>query len=463
MDASNLVLKEVNNKKSRTEKIAGEEDRLSNLHESILSRIISLLPINDAVRTSVLSTKWIHLWKTISNLHIDYYHKSDRLPKHYESLKNIVDRALAVDCPPINNFYFAVDTYGLYNDTSRIRCWITALIRRNVQKLHIFYPCYESFVLPHCLNRSDSLIELDLQLRCTFSVPPPICFSSLKVLQLLAVTFSNERFPQSREIHFSFPVLEVLSLNGCYWQKVEVANFDAPKLNSFTFVDSNNYYMTSDLVLKIHGSSPKKFKRGGYAGVDTIFTSPSSVIDATIELFHVNLEDPRRRMGLFLCTLLRQFSRLKHLALNDHTVEAFCRVEDFGGRTFIPLMHSFPHLESLTFPFGVGSANIEEEITELVVPPPCLRTRLKVVRFGVLNGIERELKLVKYLLKNAEVLEEMSITASLFLQRNTKSESEMEDLKEEVLAFPRGSNHVSILFNKWCCINPARLCLALSL
>lgn len=96
-------------------------------------------------------------------------------------------------------------------------------------------------------------------------------------------------------------------------------------------------------------------------------------------------------------------------------------------------------------------------------PPPCFRTCLKVVRFGVLDGKERELKLVKYLLKNTEVLEEMSITASIFLQRNTKSESDMEELKEEVLAFPRGSNHVSILFNKWCCINPARLCLALSL
>ena len=57
-----------NKKKSRTEKIAGEEDRLSSLHESILTRILSLLPTKDAVRTSVLSTKWIYLWTTLTNL-----------------------------------------------------------------------------------------------------------------------------------------------------------------------------------------------------------------------------------------------------------------------------------------------------------------------------------------------------------------------------------------------------------
>ncbi|OQU91016.1 hypothetical protein SORBI_3001G095366 [Sorghum bicolor] len=52
---------------------------LSNLPRDILSQILSQLPINDAVRTSVLSREWKYVWRGHTNLTFD----SATLRKHY--------------------------------------------------------------------------------------------------------------------------------------------------------------------------------------------------------------------------------------------------------------------------------------------------------------------------------------------------------------------------------------------
>ncbi|KAF6171078.1 hypothetical protein GIB67_010946 [Kingdonia uniflora] len=53
---------------SKPWKSGGSGDRISNLPDVVLHRIISLLPIKEAVATCVLSTQWKYLWISIDNL-----------------------------------------------------------------------------------------------------------------------------------------------------------------------------------------------------------------------------------------------------------------------------------------------------------------------------------------------------------------------------------------------------------
>lgn len=51
---------------------AGEwKDVINKLPESILLYILSFLPIKDVLRTSVLSTRWKHLWTPVSDIVFD--------------------------------------------------------------------------------------------------------------------------------------------------------------------------------------------------------------------------------------------------------------------------------------------------------------------------------------------------------------------------------------------------------
>ncbi|PON36446.1 F-box domain containing protein [Parasponia andersonii] len=48
-------------------------DRISDLQENVTDKIISLLPIQYAVRTSLLSSKWRYKWTMLPELVFDFW------------------------------------------------------------------------------------------------------------------------------------------------------------------------------------------------------------------------------------------------------------------------------------------------------------------------------------------------------------------------------------------------------
>lgn len=67
-------------------------DRISELPDSVLTYILSLLPTRDAVKTSVLSQRWRHMWALISSL---IY-----LCNNHESLSKFIEFVDATFDPP---------------------------------------------------------------------------------------------------------------------------------------------------------------------------------------------------------------------------------------------------------------------------------------------------------------------------------------------------------------------------
>jgi len=58
-------------KTKKTKRNHGKSDLISTLSNDILSSIISYLFVDQAVRSSILSKRWEHLWKHASHLDFD--------------------------------------------------------------------------------------------------------------------------------------------------------------------------------------------------------------------------------------------------------------------------------------------------------------------------------------------------------------------------------------------------------
>ena len=97
---------------SSRKKIAlSKEDRISELPLHIQEIILCFLPIQDAVRTSVLSRKWRHCWTTIPNLifnhRLSIFLRLDRYDgDHVKAIKfvSVVNKLLLLHNGPILKF-----------------------------------------------------------------------------------------------------------------------------------------------------------------------------------------------------------------------------------------------------------------------------------------------------------------------------------------------------------------------
>ncbi|XBH76086.1 hypothetical protein VPH35_102787 [Triticum aestivum] len=52
----------------------GGKDRLGDIADDLLQHVLSRLPLDDALRTCVLDTRWCELWRRTTSLHINAYH-----------------------------------------------------------------------------------------------------------------------------------------------------------------------------------------------------------------------------------------------------------------------------------------------------------------------------------------------------------------------------------------------------
>lgn len=110
-----------------------DEDKLTNLPEEIITHILSFLPTKDAVRCSVLSTKWTHLRKNLTNLHFDDLLSSATGEK---SFINSVKTATFASNSILHTFKLNCSQhYG----TDLVHSCISKAIRRKVRRLEILW------------------------------------------------------------------------------------------------------------------------------------------------------------------------------------------------------------------------------------------------------------------------------------------------------------------------------------
>lgn len=219
-----------------------EGDKISNLPGHIIDKILSHLPLRDAVRSSVLSSKWRYKWVTLPYLVFD--NPSVLLSSQDQTLiksklVNIVDHVLLLHSGPIQKFMLSHRDLQGVSDIDR---WILFLSRRSIKEFILEIWKGPRYKLPSSIYFCQNLVHLEL-FNCVLKLPPVFeGFKSLKSIDLQHITMDQCDF---QNLISSCPLLERLTL----------MNFDG-------FSD-----------LKIHAPNLRFFDVGGvFENVDLQFT-----------------------------------------------------------------------------------------------------------------------------------------------------------------------------------------------
>ncbi|KAL1804196.1 hypothetical protein ACET3Z_032843 [Daucus carota] len=171
------------------------KDIISDQPQSINNLILTKLPIRDAVKTSVLSSKWRYQWRTMTELVFDDKSLCLRDDKNVAE-KEFVDfilRFLMLHKGPIQKFKLSASSLKKSTD---IYQWLLVISRKDIKELVLNVPGHEwkrdnpGLSIPHIIFTFQKLNRLMLS---AFTVKPPLEFQGypcLKYLELDGVTIT---------------------------------------------------------------------------------------------------------------------------------------------------------------------------------------------------------------------------------------------------------------------------------
>ncbi|KAL7166269.1 hypothetical protein ACSBR2_037025 [Camellia fascicularis] len=445
------------------------EDRISTLPDSVLAHILSFLPTKYAVATSTLSPRWKHIWTSVPNLEFDEktllvehpwsgIHKPKDHHRHV-SFMNFIERVLLLhDLSSIQRFYLSCDPDI---DKSRLNSWISAAVKRDVREIDINVCGLIILRLPSNLFICETLVVLKLGSRVHFDVPASISFPRLKIFHVSLIYPSNDL---TQKLFSSCPVLEELSISALVGFGKTIYDISSPALKTLYISLSliSTQYRNSETVVMVDAPILECLHVADSCLVLYCLKSLSSLVKASVCVeapFPYAFSAITQVNQLF--GLLKVISNVKHLHLKGSTMAALSFANDknwpvfpnltqlelgvchnFCCKSLFDLLNGAPNLCTMVFakvPLHDGFAYSKQfNWFEPQEVPSCLRSSLKEIKISGIDASQDELNLIKYLLKNAEVLTKMTI-------RNVISsmEGENEFLKELVMA-PRCSNTCQI-------------------
>ncbi|XP_022715986.1 F-box protein At5g03100-like isoform X3 [Durio zibethinus] len=192
-------------------------DLISALPDFLIQEILSFLPIEDAIRTSVLSQRWKPLWTQIPTLSFSHNCFSFKLAKFTDFVNKTLDHFIS---PKIKNFM--INFKFEESMAARLDEWVLFATSHHVEKLSLVFdgglvyaPFAEStpYRLPQFLYINSSLKDLTLR-QCVVS-PEAESHVSWPSLKVLSVNYSRLNNEAIENIVSGSPNLQKLKLHNC--------------------------------------------------------------------------------------------------------------------------------------------------------------------------------------------------------------------------------------------------------
>ncbi|KAG5516779.1 hypothetical protein RHGRI_037504 [Rhododendron griersonianum] len=410
---------------SRFETTTAAVDPISELPDSILVHILSLLGIEDAVRTQVLSKRWRFLWTFLPSL-VFYYYESDddrcegedfRLARNTEFVTFVEKTLFASNCKLKK---FEVDFYYGPRFALNVDSWTRFAVGKGVEELDLQL-CPDAtdteYELPQLLYDNSWFKELRFS-HCRVIPEGNAAWYSLKKLSIGHVEFSNDVIER---VLTGSPVLETLTLESCQgFSRLAVTNSCVKKLILINFHD--DWDESDDSGLEISAPYLLSLEMSGSLGCNCRFTNISSLVDA---VFNCNIEcfeedNDYERIRNIVVVFLASLVHVKNLTLGTWAIELAGMLLDY---------------------------NEEQYWTSQNWTYECLALHLKnvTIRDDLMYHCDSNFfSFIQFLLRNARVLQKMVISTP-----SSPSDAQLKEYfkaAKKLLSFPRASTDAAVIF-----------------
>lgn len=216
--------------KEACQELPSRRDMISNLPDSLISQMLSCLPTKEAVRTSVLSTRWKTLWLLVPSLRLASHDFPD-----YNSFVSFLDKSLDLYREENSCLHLELVIRKDYDDDQCcVTRWIDHVARHKVKHLDVECILVKREFLeavPLSLYLCESLLYLRLH-RVLLVGSESISLPRLKTMRLEQNVYPHEAFLQF--FISSCPVLEDLSIVRKDDDNVKVLRVHSQTVTSLT-------------------------------------------------------------------------------------------------------------------------------------------------------------------------------------------------------------------------------------
>ncbi|ONH91999.1 hypothetical protein PRUPE_8G148900 [Prunus persica] len=401
-------------------KLEMEVDRFSNLPSDVVEKILSRLPIREAVRTSVLSTKWRYRSAMLPHLVFDDQCVSTR--KNI-TFVNIVDHVLLGHIGPIHKFELSG---GDCLDNWDIDRWILHLSRNSIKEFILVIRQGFNHRIPSCLFSCQDMIHLEL-LGCVLKPPSTFKgFRNLKSLVFQRVTLAQDVF---QNLIACCPLLEKLTLSIPTFHHLKI---DAPNLQ-FLDVEGDFEDVTFENTLNLADVCIRIYPRGR-----TWVCDNSNLVKLLVQLPLIQ----RLKIGRYFLQILVVGSlspKLPKPCLYLKFLSVVVNLNDPAEvLTVLCLLRSSPAVQELEIAAPQEVQAALSEVNSLYGNWIFPLTQLRLVKIYYVSDVKTELDFIRFLLLNSPVLEKMIVTPD--------DASDSLKLIKQFLRLGRASVHSEIIF-----------------
>ncbi|KAM0059693.1 putative F-box domain, leucine-rich repeat domain superfamily, F-box-like domain superfamily [Helianthus debilis subsp. tardiflorus] len=222
-----------------------EGERLSNLPDDLIHKILSFIGIKHAIQTSALSSRWRYIWTSMPCIDFssEGYYMLSNFSKFVTHL--LPSRNNQIDVSSVKLTFHGNDSHAHGNDIQvPVKKLLDYAFSHNVQQLNISCLRVKNIEFPRSLFSSQSLKHLTLtgySYRHFIMTPPTWELPALATLNLCCVTFSDDYSDKRVGLFSNCANLKNLTLKNVTLVGLNEFVICHPGLSSLTLEDGSEH------------------------------------------------------------------------------------------------------------------------------------------------------------------------------------------------------------------------------